>query len=61
MNPFRNRPTPTRAPATGWASAAPWAAYREITTDPASDQSDPGLPSPTHDTEEGCHAASWAY
>ena len=59
MNPFKNRPTQTRAPATGWASAAPWANFRP--GEPASAPTQTERPASANDTQESCCAASWAY
>ena len=59
MIPFNNRPTQTRAPATGWASAAPWAAFRANAPTTAAETERAVTSNNT--PQESCRAASWAY
>jgi hypothetical protein len=59
MNPFKDRPTQTRAPATGWASVAPWAFDKPTEPAPTARQDD--QPDARNEPQESCCAASWGY
>ena len=59
MNPFNDRPTQTRAPATGWANIAPWTIPQE--PDATATRVESSHPISTNDAQESCCAASWGY
>lgn len=61
MIPFQIRSDRTLAPADGWASAAPWAAFHQAkhTTETARAETNQS-PRQVHD-HDGCCAGSWGY
>jgi len=61
MIPFKYRSTPALAPAAGWASAAPWAAFHHDKPAAAPvpiEAKQHGTPAGDQD---GCCAGSWGY